>query len=130
MEKFKEKIEELSQDYDIPEEHISSYLNTLLEYPFIAAGAEESLLYCLELVVAERYTQKLLSETGKRDLLYRSLNETFSDMILRVYGDEAIYYLNRDFLSNRNIRIEDSYKDNDEIYEMGEEEREYQGFKF
>lgn len=128
MELIDERIAELSENYGVEEELIRSYLNILLEYPFISNGDEDMLFLCLARIVSEVCTQNFLAETiqsRKNSKLFRSLNEIFSEMILRTYADEAFLYLNDKFLKHRNISVEPNYE-YDET--MSDTEREYQGY--
>lgn len=133
MENIVERISELSESYGVDEATISSYLNVLMEYPFIANGDEEKLFLCLARIVSEVSTQSFLDEITKAtpgkgpkvNMLYRSVSEIFSEMILRTYGEDAFSYLNDEFLSTRNLRV-DSYDDYDDT--MSDTEREYQGY--
>lgn len=111
----RERVEEIASEYMWNISHVMKYLNMLKKYSFIVNGEEELMYDCLEAIVSERCSE------SKR----RSLNETISEMIYRVYGEKALYYLNEEFLESHNIDLyDDRYFDD----YLDQTELEYQGW--
>lgn len=100
---LKEKVSLIAKEYEFNVATAQKYLNTLLEYPFINVEDEDQLLCCLELIIAERTTQKLITEQNVSKQLKRSLKETIIEMIYNVYGDKAIDHLDDEFVKQKRL---------------------------
>lgn len=100
---LKEKVRMIAREYEFSVGTAQKYLNTLLEYPFIKVEDEDQLLCCLELIIAERTTQKLITEQNVSPQLKRSLKETITEMIYNVYGDKATDHLDDEFVKQKRL---------------------------
>ena len=116
---YKEIIDELSINYGMNTQTINSYLEMLLEYPFIKNGDEEKMLYCLEAIISDRASHKVFDKRVHA----RSLEETFNEIISRIYRAEADEYLND---TNSTIKFENLNDFGDSTFD--ESELEYQGY--
>lgn len=119
-----EKINNLAKEYEFRVATIEGYYETLMLYPFVQNDTSDKKWECLETIVQDRFSQKTFPDTDIR----RSLADTISDSLYRIYEDEAIHYLNEEFL--RTHEIEERNYDYQYVYEQGysNTERQYHGY--
>lgn len=81
---IQEKITELVEEYEFSRQKIKNYLELLIEYPCVQEGSFEQMLECLELIVSERASQKLMISQNKVDGI-SNLKTTIDNMLNRIY---------------------------------------------
>ena len=118
-----ERIEQIALEYMVEVSKVKKYLKKLLVYPFIVNGDEDKMYECLEAIVFDQCNKKDSSK-----ICNRKKKDAISEMIFRIYGEEAFYYLNEEFLKSHNVSLydeDDGYEDS-----YGEVERVYQGISY
>lgn len=98
-----EILKELSEEYGIPVERIKSYYNKLQEYPFVENSDEDLVKECLERIVQDVSTNEFLKENNQNQR-QKQLKYSISDALYNVYGDEAINYLDEDYIEKNQKR--------------------------
>lgn len=118
-----QKLQDLAQSYEISFDLVKEYNDRLLICPLLQ-GDEESLLECLEEFISER---KSLNQRKER----MSLEDTFSNVIYRKYGDRAVPYLSTTYKELYHISDDNEYLAElmNEESTFDEEMYDYHGFK-
>lgn len=118
-----QKLQDLAQSYEISFDLVKEYKDRLLVCPLLQ-GDEESLLECLEEFISER---KSLNQRKER----MSLEDTFSSVIYRKYGDWAVPYLSTTYKELYHISDDNEYLAElmNEESTFDEEMYDYHGFK-
>lgn len=119
------KVNELAEEYEFSKSTIQKYCHTLYLYPFVLDDEPEKLLECLEMIVQDRVSHKIIDDGSLR----RTVNETICDCVYRVYGDKSIHFLNESFLKQH--EIEETVFDEAVVYEKGYSVNElrYHGYR-
>lgn len=122
----REKISNLAEEYEFRKSTIEGYYETIMLYPFVQNGTVDKKWECLETIVQDRFSQKEF-DASSNPAFRRSLTDTICDSLYRVYEDEAIHYLNEEFL--RTHEIEERNYDRQYVYEhYNRDERQYHGY--
>ena len=104
-----ERIEELLNDYNVSKETINTYYKLLSKYDFVNLD-DESFYDCLELIISDISDKNNISDKRKEDKNYNSHGKSSSyivaDALYRVYGDEAVKYLDENYFELNKSRYE------------------------
>ncbi len=100
---FIERIQFLSEEYNVPKEKILEYFIILTNYEFIDLD-DERLYECLEGIVSDMSNTNNNANTDyAKD--FKSEVDAISDALYKTYGDEVIKYLNRKYVEQNGNRF-------------------------
>lgn len=107
MELEREELEFLASEYESKIETVMKYYEILKEVPCVINHERELFLECLETLIQERKSEKMLGETkSQTSEKYQTLEFSVSDSLFRVYGDDAVPYLSEEYRIVNSARFE------------------------
>lgn len=119
------KLNLLADEYEFDILKVKKYYNILQQYQFVKDGNEENLFICLEMIISEIVTQKLIMNLNASSDKQRNLSEIISEMVYRVYGDVSINQLDDNFVKQRKLVLRYIPFDED----LSPEEKQYNGYE-
>lgn len=108
MDEIRNRIIDISNEYEVTEKTIYSYLNILLKYPCVREGTTEKLLDCLEEIISDRIS----AMTNREDnTIYRNTKDTIQEMLWRTYEHSALKDMDKAYIRFRGLAGELIEKD-------------------
>jgi len=105
MEIEKEVLQSLVENNDAALNHVTKYYNLTKDIPLIASRSEEEYLEFLELLIQDRISEDFQAKEKKIfDYSPKRLDYSISDALYKVYGDDAMPYLTKEYIESNKTR--------------------------
>lgn len=110
MNNLSEIFNELKEDYNVTLDFIKDIYDLLKEKPFISEE-DDRIFECLEMIVQDESEKNnrldTIKELGENHITMaspKSLQYSINDALYRVYGEEIIDYLDKEYIKENQYR--------------------------